>query len=186
MGLEKEESFLLEKGLSTFYIQYYPRFLKVALRYVRDRGTAEDIVADSFLAFWDARDRVSQNVNIPAYIATIVRNRCLNYLESMQIHTRIEEGIKDDGRRRMEADIHSLRSSEPSDIFLSEVQRITIRTIASLPPRVRTVFRLSRYQNKSYKEIASACNMTERQVAADIQKALARLRETLSDYLPQK
>ena len=34
------------------YSDYNPRFTEVAYRYVRDRGIAEDLVSDSFMAFW--------------------------------------------------------------------------------------------------------------------------------------
>ena len=40
------------------YSDYNPRFTEVTYRYVRDRGIAEDLVSDSFMAFWEERDRL--------------------------------------------------------------------------------------------------------------------------------
>lgn len=183
--MEKEESRKPDKGFSELYIHYYARFTKLARRYVRDPEVAQDIVSDSFLSFWNSRDRLPSNVNAPAYLATTIRNRCLNHLESLQAHSRVEDGLHDERLRRVENDIRSLKAADPSAVFLSEVQRIIVRSIAALPARTRTVFQMSRSANKSYKEIASACNLTERQVAAEIQKALVHLRKALQDYLPQ-
>jgi len=45
------------------YSDYNPRFTEVAYRYVRDRGIAEDLVSDSFMAFWEERDRLPEDVN---------------------------------------------------------------------------------------------------------------------------
>ena len=63
------------------YSDYNPRFTEVAYRYVRDRGIAEDLVSDSFMAFWEERDRLPEDVNAPAYVLTIVKNKCLNHLK---------------------------------------------------------------------------------------------------------
>ncbi len=62
------------------YTQYYARFVIIARRYVRDPEVARDLVMDGFAAFWENRDRLASDVNIPAYITVSVKNRCLDWL----------------------------------------------------------------------------------------------------------
>ena len=75
------------------YSDYNPRFTEVAYRYVRDRGIAEDLVSDSFMAFWEERDRLPEDVNAPAYVLTIVKNKCLNHLKVRLLHLQIEKKL---------------------------------------------------------------------------------------------
>ena len=75
------------------YSDYNPRFTEVTYRYVRDRGIAEDLVSDSFMAFWEERDRLPEDVNAPAYVMTIVKNKCLNHLKVRLLHLQIEKKL---------------------------------------------------------------------------------------------
>lgn len=90
------------------YSDYNPRFTEVAYRYVRDRGIAEDLVSDSFMAFWEERDRLPEDVNAPAYVLTIVKNKCLNHLKARLLHLQIEKKLHSTQQRLIQSDIQSL------------------------------------------------------------------------------
>ena len=64
------------------FFEFKPRFIALAYRYVRDRETAEDLVSDSFMTFWEMHETLPADINVPAYILTSVKNRCLNYLNA--------------------------------------------------------------------------------------------------------
>jgi RNA polymerase sigma-70 factor (ECF subfamily) len=64
------------------------------------------------------------------------------------------------------------------------MQEIVRRTLAGLPAQTRRIFSLSRYENKSYKEIAAECGMSVKGVEFHIAKALKILRQNLKDYFP--
>ena len=51
-----------------------------------------------------------------------------------------------------------------------------------MPEKPRTIFMLSRYENKSYKEIAVLMNITPKGVDFHINKALKMLQTNLKDY----
>ena len=55
---------------------------------------------------------------------------------------------------------------------------------ADMPEKTRTIFMLSRYENKSYKEIAVLMNITPKGVDFHINKALKMLQTNLKDYFP--
>ena len=55
--------------------------MRIAVSYVRDRMAAEDIVTDSFVAYWE-NHTTTEIRSVPAYILTAVKNRCLNWLET--------------------------------------------------------------------------------------------------------
>lgn len=166
------------------YNQYRQRFVIIARRYVRDRMIAEDIVADSFVSFWNNRNNIPSDTNLPAYILTIVKNKSLNWLHAQQIHMRIENNIQTTQARLVDANIRSLESCDPERLFASEVQRIVKDATSRMPELTRIVFEKSRNEGKTYAEIAKECGISNRQVASEIQKALAILRNALKDYIP--
>ena len=52
------------------FFEFKPRFIALAYRYVRDRETAEDLVSDSFMTFWEMHETLPADINVPAYILT--------------------------------------------------------------------------------------------------------------------
>ena len=145
---------------------------------------AEDIVADSFVSFWNNRENIPSDTNLPAYILTTVKNKSLNWLHSQQIHLRIENQIQTTQARLVESSIRSLESCDPERLFALEVRNIVKNATERMPELTKIVFEKSRNEGKTYAEIARECGISNRQVASEIQKALAILRNALKDYMP--
>lgn len=174
----------IQKQFGHLYNQYRQRFVIIARRYVRDRMVAEDIVADSFVTFWNNRDKISSDVNLPAYILTIVKNNCLNWLHSQQIHYRIEEQIATSQARVIDASIRSLKAMDPNYLFADDVSKIVAEAIRKMPELTREVFICSRSRGLTYAEIAEELGISHRRVVSEMQAALALMRKALKDYMP--
>lgn len=166
------------------FSEFKPRFISIAYRYVRDAETAQDIVSDSFMAFWEIRDTLPDDVNVPAYILTIVKNRCLNHLNAELRHLRAEKNIHTTQKRLLQADIRSLSACDPDLLFSGEIGQMLERAIAKMPPMTRSVFMNSRYEGLTYKEIAAKLGISVSHVNFEIRRALDILRVELKDYLP--
>lgn len=93
------------------------------------------------------------------------------------------ENILNDELYELDFRISSLDACNPTDIFSEEINRIVNRTLDTLPLQTRNVFRMSRYENKSIKEIADTLNISVKGVDYHIGKALKALRVNLKDYL---
>ena len=115
------------------YSDYNPRFTEVTYRYVRDRGIAEDLVSDSFMAFWEERDRLPEDVNAPAYVLTIVKNKCLNHLKVRLLHLQIEKKLHSTQQRLIQSDIQSLAACVPDTLFVEEMQTMLDRSVSRMP-----------------------------------------------------
>lgn len=167
------------------YEQYHARFVVVARRYVRDVAVAEDLVADSFAAFWEERDgRAAAAACKPAYLLTIVKNRCLDHLRAQQLHLRIARALHSQQSLMTQESLRALSRCDPDALFADEVARIVQRELAVLPELTRAVFEANRYREKTYAEIAAELGIPQRRVATEVSKALAALRRALADYLP--
>ena len=166
------------------FAYYRPRFEILANRYVRNRTVAEDIVSESFMTLWENREKLPADCNIPAYVLTVVRNRCLDWLRTQSRHAQIELQVYELRREVIAADIRSLEAFDPREIFSGEVERIIRETLEGMSPLTRQVFEARRFEEKSYKEIAQIYGITVRRVEFELTKAVKEFRFALKDYLP--
>ncbi|WP_308503162.1 sigma factor [uncultured Alistipes sp.] len=125
-----------------FFSEFKPRFVAVACRYVRNAAVAcryvrnaavaEDLVSDSFMSFWEIRESLPADINIPAYILTSVKNRCLNHLNAQLRHRQAEQDLHSTCQRLLLADVRSLSACDPDRIFSEEICRLTDDAIARM------------------------------------------------------
>ncbi|RYE21798.1 MAG: sigma-70 family RNA polymerase sigma factor, partial [Sphingobacteriaceae bacterium] len=73
-------------------------------------------------------------------------------------------------------------SSEQS-ILLKDLQQHIDNLIDQLPAKCKSVYQLSRIENRSNKEIATLLNISEKTVEGHLTKALKQLRISLSEFL---
>lgn len=171
-------------SFNQLFTNYKGQFTRFSQTYVRDMAVAEDIVIDSFVYYWENRHRLAPDTNAPAYVLTVIKHKCLNFLQQQQIHKEIEEKIQSHAEWELSTRIATLKACEPNELFNAEAMEIVNRTLAKLPLRTRQIFVMSRMQNMSYKEIAEKLNITPKGVEFHIGKALKELRISLKDYLP--
>ena len=145
------------------YHDYRQRYIRFARTYVRDTATAEDIVMDSLMYYWENRSALPHQMNIPAYVLTIVKNRCINHLRREQKHQEVKRML-----------------SEHKDWELN----VRISTLDSLPEQSRHIFIRSKYERLSHREIADDLGLSVKSIEYHITKTLKILRQALKDYFP--
>ncbi len=186
------KSNMFEKPLKHFtsdefgqlFQQYKAPFTTVARSYVRDAMVAEDLVMDSFISFWENRDRIEITQNLPAYILTTVKRRCLNWLRDQSIHLKAQEEIHSTALRIISSRITTLEMSDPDSLFLEEISTIIQREIEKMPSQMRKVFLANRFEEMTYREIGEKFGLSFNQVNFEMRKATQILRLALKDYLP--
>jgi RNA polymerase sigma-70 factor (ECF subfamily) len=173
------------KRLNKLMHQYEKPFIQFAYSYIENIEAAEDYVLEAFMEYWDNRHLLDngEDVNIPAYIIIVIKHKCLNHLRHEMNHVKVSEKIRDAYQWELSLQINSLESCEPKELFVSEIHEIVEQALKKLPSDTRHIFYLSRFENKSRKEIAKAMNISIKGVEYHIAKALHLLRLKLKDYL---
>lgn len=166
-----------------FLSDNYGRACRFVRSYVTDDAAAEDIVAEGMLAFWKNRNSVRDDAAL-SYLYTILRNKALDHLRKERAHRMVSLSGDADALHDLDIRISSLNETPPEKIFSKEVSRIIRATIRALPERTRAIFEAHRFGDKSYAEIASVFDITDKGVEYHIGKALQALRTALKDYLP--
>lgn len=124
---------------------------------------AEDIVAESLVKYW--RLSLSQEVETSeTLLLTILKNKALDYLRHKVIHESAIENIMELNDRELNIRISTLEACDPEEIFSHEIQTIIHNTLQSLPEQTRRIFEMSRFENKTVKEIAEETNITAKGV----------------------
>jgi len=151
--------------------------------YVRNDQVAEDIAAESLIKLWETMKK--ETVEKPlALLLTILKHKSLDYLRIQINREEAFEAMAAWQQRELSIRISTLEGCNPDDIFSTEIQTILNRTLEELPEQTRKVFRMSRFEQQSGKEIAEALGITVKGVDYHIAKALKALRISLKDYLP--
>lgn len=173
------------KKLNRIIRQYEKSLIQFAFSYTGDFEASEDYVFESFMEYWMNKDTLTEkeNSNILAYILTVIKHKCLNHLRHQKHHEQASDNIRELHQWELNLQINSLSSCEPKELFESEIYDIVKETLDKLPPETRQIFNMSRYENRSRKEIAEIMNMSIKGVEYHISKALAELRTNLKDYL---
>ena len=151
--------------------------------YCRNEFVAGNIVQDTFMGLWENRENLEPEINLPAYLLTIVKNKALNHLNRLNIGAKVKEKVQSQALRELELRCSLLIACNPEEMFHSEVMKIIHETLDSLPNQCRKVIIKSRFDGLSQKEIASELNISLKAVEFHITKALKLLRKNLKDYL---
>jgi RNA polymerase sigma-70 factor (ECF subfamily) len=159
-----------------FFRAHYQPLCNYAFTFVQDRDEAEEIVQSTFLTVWEKREAIEIRTSLKSYLYAMVRNSCLNAIKHEKIkhkHAGEELAI---GDRSHESVAHEVLSDELEErIHLS---------MEKLPEQCRLIFKLSRFEELKYAEIAEQLNISIKTVENQIGKALKIMREELKEYLP--
>ena len=93
------------------------------------------------------------------------------------------EDIHSHGARMLRTRISTLEACNPEELFSEEARRLVNETLDRLPEKTRAIFIRSRFDGKSYKEIAAEMGVTVKSVEFEVSKAMKILRVVLKDYL---
>ncbi len=174
----------IKKGEKNAFEKIYKDFFGVLFRlchqYLRDEKAAEEIVQDTFMKLWEIRTTLNDQVNIQSFLYTITKNNCLNYIRNQKVSMKHQENLK-----YMEMQFNYDALEKLGNYLQFEELRNKIEdTITKLPAEVIETFKLSRFEELSYKEIAEKQNISIKTVESRISKALRILRVELREYLP--
>ena len=181
MELTDQQLFtLLKKGDITVFEMlfrtYYQSLCNYAFSFVQDRDEAEEIVQSSFLTFWEKRQAIEIKVSPKSYLYTMVRNTCLNVIK--------HEKIKQKHAREEIAVAERSHESVSQRVVSTELEEQILTAINTLPEQCRLIFKLSRFEELKYAEIAAQLGISVKTVENQIGKALKIMRDQLKDFLP--
>ncbi len=158
-----------------FFKTYYQPLCNYAYSFIKDKDEAEEIVQSTFLSVWEKRDSLDIKTSLKSYLYTMVRNTSLNVIKHEKIKQKyVGEALAVDERSH---------EGVTQAVLSSELEERIQQAIGVLPEQCRLVFKLSRFEELKYAEIAEHLNISIKTVENHMGKALKIMREQLKDYL---
>jgi RNA polymerase sigma-70 factor (ECF subfamily) len=155
---------------------YYQPLCNYAYTFVQDRSEAEEIVQSTFLSIWEKRETLEIRTAVKPYLYAMVRNASLNVLK----HTKIKQQHADITLATSERSVESVTRT----VMAAELETRIYDAMEKLPEQCRLIFKLSRFEELKYAEIADQLSLSVKTVENQMGKALKIMREQLKDYLP--
>jgi RNA polymerase sigma-70 factor (family 1) len=164
-----------EQAFEQLFRDYYPRLCAFALTLLHNKEEAEEIVQTMFCRLWEQRDSIDVTTSVQAYLFRAVRNASLNQIKKTQIR---------DAYKVMNLDtINSNPEFQPDRITQSELSKRLEKAISGLPEQCRLIFKMSRFEELKYREIADNLGISIKTVENQMGKALKILRGEMRDFI---
>ena len=163
--LKDGDSFAFE----VLFYKYRNKIKGFAKKMVPAQIDPEEIVQEVFVRVWLKKETINPDKDFQSYLFSIAKHLILDHLKSA-----VNRKLYFVGEHFQ----HDLLAEDGLDTTIPEnAEEKLLSLIEQIPERRREIFRLSRFEGMSYKQIAARLNITENTVDSQIRNALAFLRK---------
>jgi len=164
-----------EAAFTEIYSRYAENLTGFASTKLYSLADARDIIHDLFVTLWEERRTLMVHRKLESYLFTLVRYRVID---------KIRKNITKEGYAGMTSMLSQSYGPEvEGQIAAKELQQQVNSKLEELSPRVKEVYKLSREQHLSIKEIAVKLEVSEQTVKNQLTVALGHLRQSIGQIL---
>lgn len=165
-----------EEAFEVLYNRYWEKMLTLAYHRTGSMEIAKELVQDVFANLWRRRHQLRIQTTFAAYIFSAMKYTVLDYIRSQTVREKYVEAIRKTAIEMDNTTLDFIAYEELNSIFEKEVNK--------LPEKCQEVFRLSRMEHYSIKEIAEKLHISPKTVENQISKALKVLRANMQEFTP--
>ena len=165
-----------ERIFEETFRKYYQSLCNYANSILKEMDEAEEVVQNLFLSIWEKRNDLEINISLKSYLYRAVHNHCLNRIK----HLKVRDEYQQYAVNFYDASYESVSQT----VMKNELETKIEEAIRKLPEQCRLIFRMSRFEELKYHEIAEQLELSPKTVENQIGKALKILRVELAEYLP--
>ena len=156
------------------YSRYWKKLYSAAFKRVQSREISEEIVQDIFTSLWINREILAIE-KVSAYLFTAVKYKIINHLQREMSRRTYSKLIVNEP-----AALHD--NSTEETVFLNEFDEALEQEIKKLPPKRQQIFKMSRQEHLSIKQVASHLGISEKTAENQLGKALKVLKLNLKHF----
>jgi len=165
-----------DQAFTLLYRRYWKDLFITASRALRGKEEAADVLQDVFLSIWNRRHELEIQGSLAAYLQTSVRYKVIHYIEK-NITRRDYLSLLTDTA------VHTLEPGSDLQLQLKQLQETIHKAVESMPPKMQEVYRLSRQEYLTHREIAERLSISPGTAKKHIHNALQILKTSLG-YAP--
>ena len=163
-----------KKALDKLFTVFYPKLYLFSKSFLKIDDDINDILQEVFITIWVKRKAIKNHENFEAYLFTITKNRLISYFRDK---SRSKEFIQ-----RWKMHVVSNESPLVPDVEFNDLSEKSASIVEQLPQRRKQIYKLSRENGLSYKEIALKLGISVKTVEDHMSHALRFLRSNLKKY----
>ena len=160
-----------EEPLVELFNYYYPRLFNFSKSILKIEEGIDDSLQEVFVKIWQNRKNITSSATFNSYIFTITKNLLLNELRRRLNSENLKEQIK----MLSVSSEYSLSEQFEYDDLKTKIDQI----IGELPKRQKEIFKLSRNEGLSHKEIAEKLGIKTKTVEYHIGLAIKDIKSKL-------
>ena len=168
-------------------LNYRQDLIRLALHKVNDYQVAEDLVQDTFVAAWKAKDRFRGECSEKTFLTGILRNKVIDFYRSRGrrpsvVASQLENSDRDDLTGWMESradersDLNPTKVAERGD-FMEQLNE----AVDKLPAKMGKAFRLWQMQDLSTDEVTKILGITTNNLWVLVHRAKKALQAELKE-----
>lgn len=152
---------------------HYAKLCQIAYRYIPDKSSCEDIVQECFICFWEQQKDKKEVLNAPAYLSIAVKNKCISELRKQINEVSIEDN-------ELQSSILQLKVLEETN--KPDVEILIEEALGLLPKKCRIIFEKSRFEKKTYQQIADELYLSVKTIENQMGKSIKILKQYVCDH----
>jgi RNA polymerase sigma-70 factor (ECF subfamily) len=161
-----------KSAFARLYGLTHAKLLGVALRILRDRALAEDVLQESYMKIWRHAASYDPKIASPmTWMATIIRHGAIDAVRKRQLEA---FGCDDE--------MSALASNDPDpvdEIHLARLRPKALAAFARLPEDKRRLIMLAYLRDRSRQELSTRLGIPANTVKTHLRRALLELRATM-------
>ncbi|EOR93860.1 RNA polymerase ECF-type sigma factor [Arcticibacter svalbardensis MN12-7] len=156
-----------EQAFKTLFDRYWKSLFTFVYRFTKNETETKDIIQDVFLYVWNNKDTIYVKDSLLPYLKTVARNNVMTAFRKDKIRL---EGV-DILVERIET-----YTASDDQLLYKEAKKTVDSELSKMHFNMRSCFQLSRFEDKSIREISKELQLSEQTVRNNISEALRRLR----------
>ena len=160
------------------FVRYYPTLLRFIHGMLKDNHMAEDIAQNIFMKLWIHREKLDSTQSLKNYLFVLAKHEIFNIFKAKR--TTMLSLLPQLNDR----DIEDRGYSIEEQYNYAELNELLIQNISKMPPQRQLIFRMSRCEHLSNREIAERLGLSVRSVDKHIELALKDLHNSISSNSP--
>ena len=182
MNLEAIWKKVQEGDISSFealYRKYFPCLCRYASQLLNDRFLAEETIQDIFLKLWETKHQVfAHGVSLHTYLYRITHNQCMDILKKTKHRKNLFISPSSDEWAYI-TEKYGFDDYLIERIEAEETATLIEQIVEQLPAQCREIFRLSRNEEKTNKEIAQQMGLSESTIRVQLYRAIQKIQEKI-------
>lgn len=178
MEINQDEILILKEGeignFELIFHKYYMALVNYANTILNDIEESEDQVQQIYIMLWEKRAIIEIHTSLRAFLYKAVHNACLNKIKQQKVRSEYAKEIQ----------LNNNSDYQYEKLEVNELQKKIDNAIDLLPEQCSKIFKMSRFEQLKYQEIADQLGLSIKTIENQMGKALKILREQLKEYLP--